>query len=373
MGLSNAAKVGIITLSATVLLATLILWKTEIFMVGQGYEVIASFDNIEGLTLGSEVRFRGSKVGKVTKIDPGPFDIKIYSVVEKDLQIPADSTLRVAYDGIVGMKFLEIRPGTSEAMYTSKQVLFGTRTAAIVDFIDIGAKNLVETRAILAAVRKIVENPRLQQSFVDAVVVADRTALEIEALTKELRETNKGIRDIVSDPKFQENIKGTIAATDQTLTSANKFFENAGKVNMRASGGVDLGTRANAVRGDIDIIQSERTYYRVGFGEGPTRQPGLLDLLLTNKTTDTFGFRLGVINSQLGGGMVLYPSPRANILADVYDINNPRPNWPKVRLGYEYELQSFMDLLVQADDLLNDNNRNYMFGIRVKPLGEKLF
>jgi hypothetical protein len=258
-------------------------------------------------------------------------------------------------------------------MYARGEDLRGTRTSAIVDFVDIGSKNLEETRAILQAVRKIIENPQLQSSFINAVVVTDRTAQEIEKLTKELRATNKGIQDIVGDPKFQANVKGTIGETAKTLTSANRFFENAGKLNMRASGGVDFGSQANAVRGDVDIIQSDSTYYRVGFGEGPSRTPALLDFLLTNKTSSNVGFRLGVINSQLGGGVILYPQQGGNILADIYDLNNPRPSNPKVRLGYEHELQDFMDVLVQGDDLFNAGSRNYMFGIRVKPTGEKLY
>jgi len=373
MGLSTTAKVGIVTLLGLVLLAVVIAWKTEIFMVGRGYEVIASFDNVEGLTIGSEVRFRGSKVGKVMKIDPGPYDIKIFSVVDRNIKIPADSTLRVAYDGIVGMKFLEIRPGTAEAMYAKGGILPGTRTSAIVDFVDIGSKNLEETKAILENVRRLIEDPALQNAFKNAVFTADKIASQLEKLTVELRQTNQGIQDIVADPRFQENVKGTIRETERTLSSANRFFENMGKVNLRASGGVDLGSRANAVRGDVDIIQSENTYYRFGIGEGPTRQLSVLDFILTNRMSDKLGYRLGVISSQLGGGVIYRPTEKGSLLADIYDINNPRPNWPKFRVGYEYELQDYMDMLLQADDILNSGNSNFMLGIRVKPAKERLY
>ncbi len=371
--MSTSIKVGIVTLIGLVLLAMVIIWKSEILLVGQGYELRASFESIEGLTIGSEVRFRGLKVGKVMRIDPGPYDIKVEAVIARDIRIPADSILRVAYDGIVGLKYLEIRPGTSEAMYTSSMELEGLRTAAIVDFVDIGSKNLEETKAILENVRKIIEDPTLQAAFKNAVYTFDRAAVNIDKLVAELRETNAGIRAIVGDPKFQANVKGTIAATDQTLTSANKFFENAGKINMRASGGVDIGSRANAVRGDVDIIQSENTYYRVGFGEGPSRLPGLLDFLMTNRIDDRFGYRIGVINNQLGGGVIYSGSPAANVIADIYDINNPRPNNPRVRVGYERELRDYMDLLLQADDILNSNNSNFMFGLRIKSPGQKLY
>lgn len=366
MGLSPTAKVGIITLLGLILIGTVIIWKTDIFLIGRGYELVASFENIEGLTIGSEVRFRGLKVGKVVRVDPGTRDIKIYTLIDPGLKVPADSTLRVAYDGIVGLKFLEIRPGTSETLYVSSMVLMGSRTSAIVDFIDIGSKNLVESKAILEAIRKIIENPHLQKALFDTIYTADK-------LTRELSEATQGVVKITADPAFQANVKGTMAETSKTLTSANRFFEGMGKLNLRASGGIDLGTRANAVRGDVDIIQSEKNYFRFGVGEGPTRRLSVLDFLVTSKLSDDLGVRLGIINSQLGGSILLYPSAKATFISDIYDLNNPRPSWPKVRLGYEYEFRDYMDLLVQADDILNGNNSNIMFGLRVKPSGEKLY
>ncbi|OGB89125.1 hypothetical protein A2625_02250 [candidate division WOR-1 bacterium RIFCSPHIGHO2_01_FULL_53_15] len=372
--MSTAVKVGIVTLIGLALIAVVIVWKTEIFLVGKGYEVIASFENVEGLTIGSEVRFRGAKVGKVLKIDPGPYDIKVFSVVDPSIKIPSDSTLRVAYDGIVGLKFLEIRPGTSEILYGQGMVLEGARTAAIVDFIDIGSKNLVETKAILENVRKIIENPKLQAAFMNMVYTADKAAGDIEQLTEELRETNRGINEVVADPKFQANVKGTISETEKTLSAANRFFEGFGKVNLRASGGVDIGRLANAVRGDVDIIQSENTYYRFGIGEGQTtRQLSVIDFILANRINDKFAYRLGVINNQLGGGIVFNPMADANLIGDIYDINNPKPNNPKLRLGYEFEVRDYMDFLAQGDDLLNAGTRNFLFGLRIKPPGEKLY
>lgn len=373
MGFSTAAKVGVITLLGIFVVGIMILWKTEIFMVRKGYDLVATFENVEGLTEGSEVRFRGSKVGKVLHIDPGPYDIKVYSVIDSRIKIPADSTLRVSYDGIVGLKFLEVRPGTAEALYSSPSELKGARTSAIVDFIDIGSKNLIETKTILETVRKLMENPALQKAFTDTVFTAQKTAFEAENLTRELSLATKGIASITADPKFQENIKGTISETAKTLSSANKFFDSSSKLNLRASGGVDLGSRTNAVRGDIDIIQNEKAYYRFGIGEGPTRQMSVLDFILTSKMRDDFGYRLGVINSQLGGGVIINPSNKTSFLADIYDINNPRPNWPKIRLSYEYQIQDYMDMLIQGDDLLNGSNSNVTFGIRVKPINERLF
>ncbi len=373
MGLSTPAKVGILTILALVALGTIIAWKTELFMVREGYEMIGSFNSIEGLTLGSEIRYRGFKIGKVTRIDPGPYDIRVFSVINRSVKFPGDSELRVAYDGIVGLKFLEIRPGTGEATYESPMVLYGVRTASLVDFIDIGSQNLVETKKIMESIRMIVENKQLQESVLRTVFTADKVASDLERLTSEIRETNKGIRDIVTDPKFQQNIKGTIAETEKTLSSANRFFDSAGKMNLRASAGIDIGTSANSVIGNVDLVQNERNFFDLGIGEGPTRQISLLNVLFNAKVSDTVNYRIGVINNQLGGGLAYYPSRTITYRGDIYDINNPKPNAPKVRLGYEHELADYMDLTFKADDVLNQPNRNFTIGIRVKPVGERIY
>lgn len=373
MGLSTPAKVGLLTIIAIIALGIIIIWKTEIFMVSRGYEMIGSFPNIEGLSIGAEVRYRGFKIGKIMRFDAGPYDIKVYSVIRSGIKIPDDSTLRIAYDGIVGLKYLEIRPGTSEGIYAPPGILYGVRTAGVVDFIDIGAQNLQETKAILERFRMFIENPELQASISNTVFTANKVASELEKLTNELRETNHGIQMVVADPKFQENVKGTIAETEKTLSSANNFFESVGKLNVRASAGLDVGSLANSVKGNVDFVRGELDYLRLGVGEGPARQPSLLDLLFVSKLNPVWGYRLGIINNQIGGGLLLFPSAVAAISGDIYDVNNPRPNYPRLRIGYEQELQAYMDLMLKADDILNQPSRNFTIGIMVKPPGSKVF
>ena len=75
MKMTVLSKVGLTTVIALVVLAMIISWKSEIFLIRTGYELIGSFKSIEGLTIGSEVRYRGFNIGKVMSIDPTPKDI----------------------------------------------------------------------------------------------------------------------------------------------------------------------------------------------------------------------------------------------------------------------------------------------------------
>ena len=99
--------------------------------------------------------------------------------------------------------------------------------------------------------------------------------------------------------------------------------------------------------------------------------------MFNSRIAEDFGFRLGVINNQLGGGIALYPSRKVTFRSDIYDINNADATnarlWPKLRLGYEYEMREYMDMALRGDDLLNPGNRNVTIGITVKPPGERMY
>lgn len=366
MKISTLAKVGLVTLLAFIAIALIISWKNELALLGSGYKMIGSFSNIEGLTIGSEVRYRGYSIGKVMDIDPAPQEIRVIAQVKRGIKIPSDSTLRIAFDGLVGMKYLEIRPGTSSELYKEGSVIQGISTAGIVDFVDIGAQNLQETKAILQTVRAIIEDPKLQYAFKNAVFTASQVAEDMRRLTDELRATNRGIMAITTDPKFQAAVKGTVAETHKTLASANTFFDSFAKIKLAPSGDVLLGSVANQVRGNLDVGEADTgDYLRLGIGEGPTRNLGLQDVLLSRKVSKEWGLKLGMINSRLGGGLDMYGSPTWILSGDVYDINNPKPNVPRFRITSAHELNPRVDLLLQADDLFNPE-RNYSFGVSVK-------
>lgn len=78
-----------------------------------GYTLSASFRSAEGVRLGTEVRLAGVKVGSVTAmdLDPESFTARLEVRVDARLRLPADSTLAVASEGLLGGVFLEIIPG----------------------------------------------------------------------------------------------------------------------------------------------------------------------------------------------------------------------------------------------------------------------
>ncbi|WP_404426355.1 outer membrane lipid asymmetry maintenance protein MlaD [Thalassospira australica] len=78
-----------------------------------GYELSANFNRIDGLSVGNDVRISGVKVGSVTgqELDPKSYMAIVKMTVRGDIELPADSSAKIASDGLLGGKFVALEPG----------------------------------------------------------------------------------------------------------------------------------------------------------------------------------------------------------------------------------------------------------------------
>jgi phospholipid/cholesterol/gamma-HCH transport system substrate-binding protein len=83
-----------------------------------GYSLSAEFDRIDGLTVGSDVRMAGVKVGAVTgtSIDPKSYLAVVDFTVQKNIELPSDSSASIASQSLLGGKYLALVPGGSVTM-----------------------------------------------------------------------------------------------------------------------------------------------------------------------------------------------------------------------------------------------------------------
>jgi len=79
------------------------------------YPLKASFRSVEGVTVGTDVRMAGVKVGTVTGIalNPQTFFADTTVAMKTGVEIPDDSQIIVASEGLLGGAFVEILPGGS--------------------------------------------------------------------------------------------------------------------------------------------------------------------------------------------------------------------------------------------------------------------
>ncbi|WP_212523910.1 outer membrane lipid asymmetry maintenance protein MlaD [Actibacterium sp. MT2.3-13A] len=79
------------------------------------YELTASFRSVQGISVGTDVRMAGVKVGTITDLDLNPttFRADARLTVQDGLELPDDSSILISSEGLLGGNYVEIVPGGS--------------------------------------------------------------------------------------------------------------------------------------------------------------------------------------------------------------------------------------------------------------------
>ena len=99
---------------------------------GDFYAVTASFDSVSGLKPGARVEVAGVEVGKVDRIvlDAKSGDRALtYLKIKNGVNITDDVIASVRTSGIIGDKFIKLRPGGSEKMLKNNDKIRETESA----------------------------------------------------------------------------------------------------------------------------------------------------------------------------------------------------------------------------------------------------
>ncbi|MEQ5871068.1 outer membrane lipid asymmetry maintenance protein MlaD [Sagittula sp. NFXS13] len=103
--------------------------STGFSLARDGYDLTASFRSIEGVSVGTDVRLGGVKVGTVTDIQLNPQTYRADTVVTVSdaVQIPDDSAIVIASEGLLGGNYVEISPGGSPFFFAEGDEILDTQ------------------------------------------------------------------------------------------------------------------------------------------------------------------------------------------------------------------------------------------------------
>jgi len=96
---------------------------------GAGYPLNASFRSVEGVSVGTDVRLAGVKVGTVTAME---LNLETYRAdtritIDPGVAIPDDSAVVISSEGLLGGNFVEILPGGSAFEYAAGDEILDTQ------------------------------------------------------------------------------------------------------------------------------------------------------------------------------------------------------------------------------------------------------
>jgi len=80
------------------------------------YPLTASFRSAEGISVGTDVRMAGVKVGAITtmSLNPTTYFADVSISVDRAVQLPSDTAILISSEGLLGGNFVELVPGGAE-------------------------------------------------------------------------------------------------------------------------------------------------------------------------------------------------------------------------------------------------------------------
>lgn len=106
------------------------------YTTGEGYVVIARFDNIGGLKVRAPVTMAGVRIGRVTEIG---FDDRTYeAVVKLNIEsrydrIPTDTSASIFTAGLLGEQYVGLEPGGETSFLEDQGEIMLTQSAIVLE------------------------------------------------------------------------------------------------------------------------------------------------------------------------------------------------------------------------------------------------
>lgn len=99
-----------------------------------GYLLHARFNRADGIGVGSDVRVSGISVGKVVEQHLAPdFRAIVTLRVAPEVALTADTAAAIHTDGLLGAKYVELKPGGDDAMLKPGQDISYTQDSMVLE------------------------------------------------------------------------------------------------------------------------------------------------------------------------------------------------------------------------------------------------
>lgn len=99
-----------------------------------GYQVVANFNRLDGVAVGTPVRLSGVKIGSVTnEVLDQDFRAVTTLHIDKGVPLPVDSSAVIRTDGLLGSKYIELGPGGDDKMLKDGDVIRYTQDSMVIE------------------------------------------------------------------------------------------------------------------------------------------------------------------------------------------------------------------------------------------------
>ncbi|MCS7198744.1 MAG: MlaD family protein [Caldimicrobium sp.] len=253
-------KVGIfVFLGILALLYLTLQLAQEAFAPKDTYKIYGVFDSVSGLIRGAKVEMAGVPIGKVGDISLTPEGkAKVELLIFKKYKIQEDAVGVVRTFGVLGDKFIEIRPGTSPNYLSEGGTIAKTESPVDLDQIlasigpaveglkeVLGTKEGKENLRILVAnirdasesFKKIADKVEKGQGTLGKLIADDKLYMEFTAISQSLKNASQKIEGLANQIDRGEGTLGKLIKDETLYATLKNTASNLERVSKKLEKG----------------------------------------------------------------------------------------------------------------------------------------
>ncbi|HEY3332845.1 MAG TPA: MlaD family protein [Capsulimonadaceae bacterium] len=194
----SALQVGILVVLGTVLFVSGYIFFKRSEIGQNSYLITISFNNAQGVRVGSDIEYSGVVIGHVEDVRLSPVGTALVKTrINKDVKIPTDATVSISTSLLGSRSTIEIAPP-----HTAEHVVSAT-------YYDPGAT--ITGKDALSFDTLQTEAGTLMKKAGGLVDNLTITSKKTNALLDKITETAVAANNIVSDPALKQSLTGTVA------------------------------------------------------------------------------------------------------------------------------------------------------------------
>lgn len=231
INLSRAFRVGLFFIFGVVLIWITYETLSESSLYSEtGYQIIARFEDLKQLKLGSDVRLAGVSIGSVSDINLEKGNGVVELSIGQKYLISTDSRATVTTAGLLGNNYVAVLPGTAKQYLSNGEEIKTKITpdinSVVAEMGDIGQKivDLVETfsgdgdkqTSLLANFNKLVDesSPKISKILENMVTVSNR-----------LVEAEGALGKFIAEDETYEKMLAAVEEIHAAAKNATEMFE----------------------------------------------------------------------------------------------------------------------------------------------------
>jgi len=213
-----------IFLAFIIFIAGFLFLKNTLFTTGT-YSLFIEFNDITGLEPADMVSVSGLRIGKVDDFELKGLKVFVTISISPDVQLPTDSQAQIKSLGMVGEKFIDIKPGTSPNFFKDGDTMQGKSVGDFSDLTGTAEGIMLQAEELLGKINIAFEN------IFDARGQADlkETLAHFRNLSATLNNNSNHIANAL------ENIDSLSTSLNEILTAHRGEIESSIKNFSEAS------------------------------------------------------------------------------------------------------------------------------------------